>query len=372
VFFPPPLSVSCSLGIKCVRIPFNLTTGSYESLVSSILECYLPPDHKPVNANDYVVKLNDFSDKTWPIDIASDVDLQLATKDFLATSNGFVSMSVSVNQKNEPPVLEIVSSPPAATATSSPVDIASNAEHSKRIVSPARKSATPKRRKTTSTGGAGVTRGGKGGQPVRARIICSIAELRALGKPNPPRIEVALFAGYSNASSKGFSNPLSSLKTEGIVDYPDKKSVCLTPYGLETPEAKAIVPPRDNAEVQTRLKALLTPKQVEIFDLLAADGRPHLREEVAAAVGYSNPSSKGYANAVGKMSTLGLVVYPADSTNPRRKWVQLSDMCFPFSKTSATSDPSGGGFNLPTPPHTAVAAAAAAAPFPNEQPSGSI
>ena len=120
------------------------------------------------------------------------------------------------------------------------------------------------------------------------------------------------------------------------------------------------------------MKALLTPKQVELFDLLAVDGRPRQREEVAAAVGYSNPSSKGYANAVGKMSTLGLVIYPADSTNPKRKWVQLSDMCFPFSKTSATSDPSGGGFNLPTPPHTPSAAAAAAAPFPNEQLSGSI
>ena len=100
-----------------------------------------------------------------------------------------------------------------------------------RIVSPARKPAAPKRRKiSTGSSGGSTGRGGRGsrgnsGQSVRARIIGSMAELRALGKPNPPRIEVALFAGYSNAASKGFNNPLSSLKTEGIVAYPDKKSV---------------------------------------------------------------------------------------------------------------------------------------------------
>ena len=156
-----------------------------------------------------------------------------------------------------------------------------------------------------------------------------------------------MFAGYSNASSKGFKNPLSSLKTEGIVDYPDKKSVCLTPFGLTTPEAKTVIPPKDNGEVQARLKALLRPKQVEIFNFLA-DGKAHLREDVAAAVGYTNAASKGYKNSVGKMTSLGIVRYPKDNANPKRKWVQLTDMCFPFSKAISAGDQVAGGSNLPT------------------------
>ena len=218
-----------------------------------------------------------------------------------------------------------------------------------RIVSPLRNPAVPKRRRIAGSTGVGVGRSGRGngGESVRARIIGSMAELRALGKPNPPRIEVALFAGYSNAASKGFSNPLSSLKTEGIVSYPDKKSVSLTSNGLNTLEAKTVVPPKDNGEVQARLKALLRPKQVEIFDFLA-DGKAHLRANVAAAVGYTNPASKGYVNSVGKMSSLGIVCYPIDNANPKRKWVQLTDMCFPFSKTSFTGDQAAPGINLPT------------------------
>ena len=239
-----------------------------------------------------------------------------------------------------------------------------------RVVSPVRTPASPKRRKigAGSTGGS-AGRGGRstGGQSVRARIIGSMAELRALGKPNPPRIEVALFSGYSNAQSKGFKNPLSSLKTEGIVDYPDKKSVSLTPIGLNSPEAKAVVPPKDNGEVQARLKAFLCPKQVQIFDVLA-DGKAHLREDVSTAVGYSNPASKGYANSVGKMSSLGIVCYPPDNANPKRKWVQLTDMCFPFSKSNPTGDQVSGSnaasaqllpTTLPLPPHAPPATAIA-------------
>ena len=223
-----------------------------------------------------------------------------------------------------------------------------------RVVSPVRTPAKRRKIGAGSTGGS-AGRGGRsnGGQSVRARIIGSMAELRALGKPNPPRIEVALFSGYTNAQSKGFKNPLSRLKTEGIVDYPDKKSVCLTPIGLDSPEAKVVVPPKDNGEVQARLKALLCPKQVQIFDVLA-DGKAHLREDVSTAVGYSNPGSKGYKNSVGKMSSLGIVCYPPDNANPKRKWVQLTDMCFPFSKSSPTGDQVSGSNAASTQPPTST------------------
>lgn len=69
---------------------------------------------------------------------------------------------------------------------------------------------------------------GIGGGCVRARIIGALAKLRALCKDDPPRSEVAFFVGYRNAASKGFSHPVSAMRTEGIVEYRDKKSVSLT------------------------------------------------------------------------------------------------------------------------------------------------
>lgn len=150
-------------------------------------------------------------------------------------------------------------------------------------------------------------------------------------------MKLDLFSSYqyfsqksSNAASKGFANPLSTLKTEGIVTYPDTKTVSLTTEGLETDEAKGVSPPKDNTEVHARIMAILTPKQQQIFDLLASDGAAHPRDGAAAAVGYSNPASKGWSNSIGKMSSLGLVHYPKDNTDPKRKLIQLTDMCFPF------------------------------------------
>jgi len=245
----------------------------------------LPLDNKPASADDYVIDILDISDKSWSIGLSSNVDLHLAMRDFSTKATGFLPMLVKVRTKTDPLVATFddadglaprVNSNAFHLSADSPLAHTTTGATDTRIVSPLRKPAAPKRRKigAGSTGGS-AGRGGRsnGGQSVRSRIIGSMAELRALGKPNAPRTEVALFSGYSNATSKGFKNPLSSLKTEGIVDYPDKKSVSLTPIGLNSPEAKAVVPPKDNGEVQARLKALLRPKQVEIFDILADEGK---------------------------------------------------------------------------------------------------
>ena len=306
-----------------------------ETLVDAVLEKYVPEGDKPVVLDDFEVKLKDVGDE-WPIDIDSDEDLVLATT--AAKADGFIKMSATIRRKSDPPIImldpePISISPPSTVVTIEKVSPASG----KRKATAAKKSSPAKKRRAV----VGMN------LPVRARIIRAIAELHALGKGKVPRTEVALFAGYTNAASKGFSNPLSSLKTEGILDYPDKKTVALTPKGLETGEARAITPPTDNAEVQARITALLTPKQQEIFDILAKSRKPRLRDEVAASVGYTNPASKGFSNSVGKMSSLGILCYPKDDTNPKLKWVALTDMCFPFPKEE---DDGSAAFRIPTPP----------------------
>ena len=76
------------------------------------------------------------------------------------------------------------------------------------------------------------------------------------------------------------------------------------------------------------------------------------RDQLAASVGYSNPASKGFSNAIGKMSTLGIVHYPRDSANAKKKLVQLTDMCFPFSKVAASNTATNEGHRTSTPPMT--------------------
>lgn len=45
--------------------------------------------------------------------------------------------------------------------------------------------------------------------------------------------------------------------------------------------------------------------------LISAYPEPIAREELAAAAGYGNLASKGFANAIGRLRSLGFIDYPA-------------------------------------------------------------
>ena len=139
----------------------------------------------------------------------------------------------------------------------------------------------------------------------------------------------------------------------------------MTDAGLQSLEAQGVVPPANNAEVHTRIKALLKPKQCEIFDLLAAGGQAYMypRDEIGVAVGYSCPTSKGWTNSLSKMSSIGIIQYPKDPNNPKKKLIQLTEMCFPFLNqqanvqlaadnqiSSSTEVDDEALYNAPTPP----------------------
>jgi len=56
------------------------------------------------------------------------------------------------------------------------------------------------------------------------------------------------------------------------------------------------------------------------------------------------------------MSSLGIVHYPRDNMDPKKKWIQLTDMCFPFSKqqadvvSSAAAAYAAAAYRAETPP----------------------
>jgi hypothetical protein len=277
-------------GVKHIRILYDELSG-YEDLVDKVLERYLPDnDGEMPKVSNNIIRIKDISDPTWPFDIENTNDLSLAVKyNFLKATRQLKMKALISSPKDTAvePHKKVNSLPTTVTVG---VGSDTSAVGTKQI----EVAKAPKKRKVGKPTGSKAV-GGK--LSVRAKIIGALAELRALGTLNPPCIEVAMFAGYGNANSKGFVNPLSALRTEGLVMYPDSKTVSLTTKGLESEEAKGVTltPPRNNMEVQSRITVLLKPKQVAIFDKLA-DGRIQDRDELVLSVGYTNMASKGFSN----------------------------------------------------------------------------
>ncbi len=85
---------------------------------------------------------------------------------------------------------------------------------------------------------------------------------------------------------------------------PDGRALASAPDAPATPE-----------EVQARICTLLGGTTRRILQpLIAAYPETMEREAVAAAAGYGNLASKGFANAIGRLRTLGFIEYPTRGT----------------------------------------------------------
>ncbi len=149
--------------------------------------------------------------------------------------------------------------------------------------------------------------------PVAVRILSALAELELLGARQPKRELVAFLAGYSNLNSKGFVNSMSALSSAGLIAYPDSGKVQLTADG----QARATYPdaPRSPRDVQERVISLLGGASEKILrPIIASYPKAVLRTDVAAAAGYTNLNSKGFVNALSRLSSLGFVRYPDRGT----------------------------------------------------------
>ena len=148
-----------------------------------------------------------------------------------------------------------------------------------------------------------------GPAPVGQRIVEGLAELEALGAKTPPRELVAFMAGYSNVTSKGFANAVGSLRTDGLISYPTTGTIALTDDGRRKAEPPAA--PMTPEDVQSRVIARLGGASARILEpLLSAYPKSVARDEVAARAGYGNVTSKGFANAIGRLRSLGFIDYP--------------------------------------------------------------
>jgi hypothetical protein len=205
-----------------------------------------------------------------------------------------------------------------------------------RAVAPKIETLKPKavKKRTTAKHSAPSRSAGEKGT-VEEKILSAMAELRHLGINTPPRMQVAFFSGYGNVKSAGFATALSSLKTKGHIDY-QKQTVILSETGIAN-AGPVSDPSRSNAEVQEGIKKILKGGKTtgQVLDQLS-DGLAHIRKDVATATGYGNEKSSGFAKALSTMKSLGILVYPKDTTNSKKNLIQLTDIMFPFGRPGST------------------------------------
>lgn len=154
------------------------------------------------------------------------------------------------------------------------------------------------------------------------RILDALADLLAIAVPRPHREQVAFLAGDSNLRSKGFANGIGALHTAGHVAYPESGRVEITESGLKL--AKVVQLPLTNESLHDRICSMLGGASSRILNPLI-DVYPEAleREALAAKAGYENLRSKGFANAIGRLRTLGFIDYP------ERGFVVASSVLFP-------------------------------------------
>lgn len=141
------------------------------------------------------------------------------------------------------------------------------------------------------------------------RVLDALAELEQLGANEPRRELVAFLAGYSNTTSKGFANAVSALSSSGRIRYPSRGFIALTPDGAAL--ARAPGTPTTPREAQERICTLLGGASTRILQpLIEAYPNAIPRDQLGEAAGYTNTTSKGFANAVSRLSSLGFVEYP--------------------------------------------------------------
>jgi hypothetical protein len=152
-------------------------------------------------------------------------------------------------------------------------------------------------------------RPGVAGEISRAeqRILDAVAWWQAAGIDGPTRHQVAFVAGYT--VNGHFNNMVGSLRTKGLVDYPQGGGVSLTDTGTAATEMPAERPTFDQltAAVEQVLKG---DAQRRIFRAVVDERDRNLtREQLASLTGYT--VNGHFNNMVGSLRSLGVIDYPA-------------------------------------------------------------
>lgn len=158
----------------------------------------------------------------------------------------------------------------------------------------------PLKRATATPQADGITR-------PQQSILNALARFEAARIENPKRTMVAAVSGYSSKSS-GFEKNISTLRTNGYIDYPQQGFLQLTDAGREVAETPDT--PMTQEELhQAFYRMVGTTKGGLLSIIISAYPKPLTREELADRSGYSVKSS-GFEKNVSQLSSWGLIEYP--------------------------------------------------------------
>jgi hypothetical protein len=156
----------------------------------------------------------------------------------------------------------------------------------------------------------------------KQKILDALAWWASIGVHDPKRSQVAFVAGYSHAQSRGFRDPLYGLNAEGLVAYPGDGKVSLTDRGVAVARPPAVAP--SQKMLQGMILDLVGGTRAKMLAHLLSRGVPFevSREDLAAALGYSHPQSRGFRDPLYRLHALELVEYPQPGS------VRATGLCF--------------------------------------------
>lgn len=155
-------------------------------------------------------------------------------------------------------------------------------------------------------------------------ILDTLATIAALGLDRPQRSHVALFSGVSPLSS-GFEKNLSTLRTSGLLDYPERGLLSLTNAGRGCARPSARPFTLDDLHAAW-VRQLSGPQGAILVQAAAEYPSPLSRMIMARRVGVSENSS-GFEKNLSRLRSLGLLEYP------ERGYVAATSLLFPVGLT---------------------------------------
>lgn len=152
-----------------------------------------------------------------------------------------------------------------------------------------------------------VTDPGEAPSAARRKILTTLVTLESVHVNQPPKNQVALFAGVSPKSS-GYANNLGALRSAGMIDYPGPGLVAITDTGREyADEAPGIA---NDDELHAQVRSILPPARWRILEQLISVAPDALDKTTLAESIDVSPRSSGFANNLGALRSLGLIEYP--------------------------------------------------------------
>lgn len=141
------------------------------------------------------------------------------------------------------------------------------------------------------------------------RILDAVGWLESTGlEPPYSRIQIAFLAKYK-PNAGGFNNPLGRLKTLKLVTYPVVGKIAFTPDGrsIANTTEKSLTP----ADLHERIRERIDSPMWRILEpLIKRYPNTIAKEDLAELAGYKFGAG-GFNNPLGRLRTLGLIVYPS-------------------------------------------------------------